>query len=147
MISWKTELSWIGKEEMGREGRRKVDNIIQEKESKLESAYLQGKGNASECTSYRSINLLSISEKVYGRIVTGKSVLTLKISQIMNNMASERLQGVCTISALGAISEKYLERIKDLFLVFMDLEKAHDTVDCRTMWRGWRGIGSPRESM
>ena len=49
MISWKTELSWIGKEEMGREGRRKVDNIIQEKESKLESAYLQGKGNASEC--------------------------------------------------------------------------------------------------
>ena len=39
------------------------------------------------------------------------------------------------VFALRSIVEKYLEKKRDVFVAFMDLEKAYDRVDRDAMWR------------
>ena len=41
------------------------------------------------------------------------------------------------------ISEKYLAKGKEVYWAFMDLEKAHDTVDRKALWQvfGLYGVG------
>ena len=40
------------------------------------------------------------------------------------------------------VCEKYLANGKDLFLAFMDLEKAYDTIDRHSMWQMLRVYGA-----
>ena len=46
--------------------------------------------------------------------------------------------------AVRQVCEKYLANGKDVFWVFMDLEKAYDTIDRHGMWQMLRvyGVGS-----
>ena len=39
------------------------------------------------------------------------------------------------VFAVRQVCEKYLSNVKDVFLAFMDLKKAYDTIDRHGMWQ------------
>ena len=45
------------------------------------------------------------------------------------------------VFAVRQVCEKYLANGKDVFCAFMDLEKAHDTIDRHGMWQMLRVYG------
>ena len=47
--------------------------------------------------------------------------------------------------AVWQVCEKYLANWKDVFWAFMDLEKAHDTIDRHGMWQMLRVYGVGRK--
>ena len=95
----------------------------------------KGKGDKSECGSYRGISLLSIPGKVYGKILIGR------VQEITNGKVSEEQGGFRTgkgcvdqIFNMRMIIEKMLAKDKNVYAAFMDLEKAFDRVDWEAMW-------------
>jgi len=95
----------------------------------------KGKGDKSECGSYRGISLLSIPSKVYGKI------LIRRVQEITNGKVSEEQGGFRTgkgcvdqIFNMRMVIEKMLAKDKKVYAAFMDLEKAYDRVDWEAMW-------------
>ncbi len=88
----------------------------------------EGKGNREECNNYRGISLLSVSGKIYGRIL---NEIMMKITD--KNVDDEQggfLRGrecVDQIFAVKILVEKYLEKDGKLFAGFMGLEKVRRT--------------------
>ncbi len=85
----------------------------------------EGKGDKIECNNYRGISLLSIPDKVYGKI------LIRRVQVITNDKVSEE-QGrfrtgkgcVDQIFNMRMIIKKMLAKDKNVYAAFMDLEKA-----------------------
>ena len=95
----------------------------------------KGKGDKYECSSYRGISLLSVVGKVYGR------VLIERIRKGTEEVIGEEQCGfrrgrgcVDQVFVVRQICEKFLEKGKDVFWAFMDLEKAYDRVDREALW-------------
>ena len=91
----------------------------------------KGKGDVH----FRSISLLSVVGKVYGR------VLINRIGDKTENVIAEVQSGFrrgrgCTdqMFIVRQICEKYLGKGKDVYFVFLDWEKAYDRVDRDAMW-------------
>ena len=83
-----------------------------------------------DCANYRGISLLSIVGKLYGRILIERVIYCTK-EQLGEEQGGFRRGRGCVdqVFALRTIIEKYLETKKDVFIAFMDLEKAYDRVD------------------
>ena len=104
----------------------------------------KGKGDRYECQNYRGISLLSVVGKVYGRI------LEVRVRKGTNVAIGEEQCGFrqgrgCTdqIFAVRQVCEKYMGKKKDVYMAFMDLEKAYDRVDREALWQVMRiyGVG------
>jgi len=85
------------------------------------------KGDPLECANYRGIKLLEHVMKVLER------VLDLRLRELVNidKMQFGFCKGRGTTDAtfiVKQIQEKYLEKRKDLYFVFVDLEKAYDRI-------------------
>ena len=87
------------------------------------------KGDKKVCGNYRGISLLSVPGKIYA------GVLEKKLRNIVEGKLDEGQCGFrplrgCQdqIFSLRQISEKYYEKGKEVFLCFIDLEKAYDRV-------------------
>ena len=87
------------------------------------------KGNRKECSNYRGISLLSVVGKLYA------SVLVDRVRVIVEDVLDEVQGGFrplrgCQdqIFCLRQAIEKLYEKNKDLYLCFIDLEKAFDRV-------------------
>ena len=97
----------------------------------------KGKGKKDECKNYRGISLLSVVGKVYGRILINR------VSELTDSKMGEEQGGFRTgrgcvdqVFGLKQICEKYLEkRDKDVYVAFLDLEKAYDKVDRCVLWQ------------
>ena len=90
----------------------------------------KGKGDVHGCSNFRGKSLLSVVEKVYGRL------LIKRIKDKTENVIAEVQGGFrrgrgCTdqIFIVRQICEKHLGRGKDVYFAFLDLEKAYDTVE------------------
>ncbi len=93
----------------------------------------KGKGSREECNNYRGISLLSVPGKIYGRI------LNKRMMKITDKSVGDEQGGfwkgrgcidqIFSVKILVEKMEKYLEKDRDLFAAFMDLEKAYDRVD------------------
>ena len=104
----------------------------------------KGKGDVQECSNFRSISLLSVVGKVYGRILINR--IRDKTENVIAEVQSGFRRGTgCThqIVIVRQICEKYLGKGKDVYFAFLDLEKAYDRVDSDPMWNVLRlyGIG------
>jgi len=103
----------------------------------------KGKGDRGECKNYRGISLLSIPGKVYGRVLIER-VRVLTEGMIGEEQCGFRMGRGCVdqVFSLKQLSEKYVGKGKDLYVAYMDLEKAYDRVDRDAMWRvlGMYGI-------
>ena len=89
-----------------------------------------------ECSSYRGITLLSVVGKVYGRVLIERirGGTDGVVGEEQSGLRSGRLC-VDQVFAVRQVCEKYLEKGKDVFWAFMDLEKAYDRLDKEVMWK------------
>ena len=95
----------------------------------------KGKGDRGECKNYRGISLLSIPGKVYGRILIER-VRMMTEGKIGEEQCGFRNGRGCIdqVYTLKQLSEKYVGKRKDLYVAYMDLEKAYDRIDREAMW-------------
>ena len=100
----------------------------------------KGKGDALECGSYRGIKLLEHVMKILERVIEAKVRRVCKI----DDMQFGFMTGKGTTDAIfivRQIQEKYLAKHKDLWMAFVDLEKAFDRVPREVVWWALRSLG------
>lgn len=102
------------------------------------------KGDKTVCGNYRGISLLSIAGKILARI------LSQRLSHAAEDILPESQCGfrpgrgtVDMIFAARQIQEKCREQHQDLYMAFIDLTKAFDTVDRKSLWNILGKIGCP----
>ena len=95
----------------------------------------KGKGEKCVCGSYRGISLLSVTGKLYGRVLIQR--VRKETERLVKDVQGGFRQGrgcVDQIFALKCACEEYLGKNKSVFVAFMDLEKAYDRVDRDALW-------------
>ena len=100
----------------------------------------KGKGGALACSLYRGIELLGHAMKVLERVIEGRVRKIVKI----DNMQFGFMAGRSTTDAIFIVrqlQEKYLARNKELWTVFVDLDKAFDRVPREVVWWTLRYLG------
>ena len=130
-VQWVTDLC----NSIVREG--KVPNDW--KKSWMVNVY-KGKGDALECGSYRGIKLLDHVMKVVERVIERR----LRSKVVINDMQFGFRPGKGTTDAIFIVrqmQERYLEKKKDLWMAFVDLEKAFDRVPREVVWWALRSVG------
>ena len=100
----------------------------------------KGKGDALECGSYRGIKLTEHVMKVLERVVENR----VRGSVDLSDMQFGFRPGKGTMDAifiLRQMQEKYLAKKKELWMAFVDLEKAFDRVAREVVWWALRKVG------
>ena len=104
----------------------------------------KGKGDVCECGNSRGISLLSVVGKVYGRVLINR--IRDKTEDVIAEVQGGFRRGRgCTDQTfmVRQLCEKYAAKGKDVYVAFLDLEKAYDRVDREALWKVLRiyGIG------
>lgn len=120
------------------------------KENKIPDDWKKGmiiplfkKGSRRKCTNYRGITLLSHCLKITEKIIE-KRLRT----QIEHRFEEEQHGFRCNrgtvdlVFAVRQLMEKYWEKGKDLIIVFLDLEKAYDSVPRSKIWECLHKLGA-----
>lgn len=100
----------------------------------------KGKGDALDCGSYRGIKLLDHVMKVFERVVEKR----VRSKVVLDEMQFGFRPGVGTTDAIfivRQVQEKYISKKKDLWIAFVDLEKAFDRVPREVVWWALRLLG------
>ena len=107
---------------------------------------LPKKDDLSLCINWRGIMLLTISSKVLGRIILERMKDALD-SRLRDEQAGFRKERSCCdqIATLRIIVEQTLEWNTSLYMVFIDFEKAFDSIDRNTLWKILRHYGVPEK--
>ena len=108
------------------------------------TAVYEGKGDALESGSYRGIKLLEHAMKVIEHILETR----LRNLVVFDDMQFGFRPGKGTTDAifiLHHIQESFLARKKDLWLAFVDLEKAFDRVPREVVWWALRRMDIPED--
>ena len=95
------------------------------------------KSNAKKCKEFRTISLISHTAKILLRILNRR--LRCKMEKELEEEQFGFRKGKVTGNAIGlirAIGERYIEKDKNVYAVFVDLEKAFYRVD----WKKLMGI-------
>ena len=93
----------------------------------------KGKGDVLDCGSHRAIKLIDRVMKVLERLVEKK----VKIRGTLDSMQFRFTSGKGTTDAIFIVrqmQEKYLAKKKELWMAFVDLEKAFDRVPQEVVW-------------
>ena len=100
----------------------------------------KGKGNAMECGSYRGIKLLDQVMKVFERVIEAKVRSRVKIDDMQLGFRPGR-GTTDAIFVVRQVQERYLAKKKELWMGFVDLEKAFDRVPREVLWWALRRLG------
>ena len=104
----------------------------------------KNKGDKGDCNNYRGISLLSITGKVFARIILKR--LQKLAEQILPESQCGFRAGRSTtdmIFTLRQLQEKCREQQKPLYIAFVDLTKAFDTVNRKALYKVLKSIGCP----
>ncbi len=100
------------------------------------------KGDKQLCDNYRGISLLNVTSKLFSRMILNR------IQQFIDNQLLEAQAGfranrstIDQIFTLKMIMEKRKEFNKPLFLCFIDITKAYDSVNRELLWKVCRNYG------
>jgi hypothetical protein len=109
----------------------------------------KGKGDALECGSYRGIKLLEHAMKVLERVIEVRLRKMIDVEDIkLDDMQFGFRAGRGTIDAIFVVrqmQERYLQKKKELWMAFVDLEKAFDRVPRQVVWWALRQLGVGEE--
>ena len=107
---------------------------------------LPKKGDNTYCKNWRGITLLVTASKVLSKIILDRMKAALD-SLLRDEQAGFRQQRSCTdqIATLRIIIEQSLEWNTGLYLVFIDFEKAFDSVDRDVIWQILWHYGVPEK--
>ncbi|KAJ8717892.1 hypothetical protein PYW07_005822 [Mythimna separata] len=102
------------------------------------------KGDLSQCDNWRGIALLSIPSKVFCRIILDRLSRALE-PLLRREQAGFRLSRSCTdqINTLRIILEQASEWQREIYLTFVDFEKAFDTLKWSSIWSRLLEMGVP----
>ena len=107
------------------------------------------KGKKCECDNHRGISLLSIAGKILARVILNRIN-----SSIVNSVYPESQCGfrsgrgtIDMIFSLRQIQEKAMEQNQELYMVFVDLTKAFDTVSRDALWKVLAKLGVPEKML
>lgn len=104
----------------------------------------KGKGSKAECSSYRPITLLSVPGKVFAHVLLSRIeplLMTNRRPQQSGFTAGRSTSDA--ILALRLLSDLHREFNQPLFVAYVDLKSAFDSVDREALWKAMRGIGTP----
>jgi len=96
------------------------------------------KGNRQSCDNHRGISLLSIAGKILACVLLNRLLHHLEQSHLLpESQCGFRAQRgtVDMIFAARQLQEKCREQNRDLYMTFIDLTKAFDTVSRDGLWR------------
>jgi hypothetical protein len=100
----------------------------------------KGKGDALECGSYRGIKLLDQVMKVFERVIEKKVRDKVELDEMQFGFRAGR-GTTDAIFVVRQMQERFLEKGKDLWMAFVDLEKAFDRVPREVLWWALRSAG------
>ena len=105
----------------------------------------KGKGEKSSCDNYRGISLLSIAGKILAKVILNRLNAHLLDETVPESQCGFRQNRgtVDMIFCARQIQEKCREQNKDLYILFVDLTKAFDTVSRPGLWNILPRIGIP----
>ena len=105
----------------------------------------KNKGDKASCDNHRGISLLGIAGKILARIILNRIT-----EQVLDSVAPESQCGfrknrgtVDMVFALRQLQEKCLEQHQHLYILFVDLTKAFDTVSRPGLWAILSRLGCP----
>ena len=104
------------------------------------------KGEKLDCSNYRGITLLSIPGKLFTRILLTRALPAIRSRRRPQQAGFMPSRSTTDhISALRLIIEKAREFRKDrsLYIAFIDLKAAFDTIDHCSLWKILKGLGAP----
>ncbi|KAK3559045.1 hypothetical protein QTP86_000049 [Hemibagrus guttatus] len=100
----------------------------------------KNKGDVQSCSNYRGIKLMSHTMKLWERVVEARLGKVVKICEQQYGFMP-RKSITDAIFALRILIEKYMDGQRELHCVFVDLEKAYDSVPREELWYCMRKSG------
>lgn len=103
------------------------------------------KGDRSLCENSRGISLLVVASKILAKIMLARLVDHLSeqiLPESQCGFRKERSTGDM-LFVLRQLQEKAIEQRRDLYIAFIDLAKAFDTVSRETLWLALSKFGVP----
>ena len=105
----------------------------------------KNKGDRSQCENSRGISLLPVASKILTRIMLIR--LCKHISEVIlpeTQCGFRKDRSTCDmIFSLRQLQEKCNEQNKDLYVAFIDLAKAFDTINRELLWAVLKKFGTP----
>ena len=105
---------------------------------------LPKKGDLGNCNNWRGITLLSLTSKIFSRVILQRMNIALD-NKIRIEQAGFRKGRSCIdhIFALRQIVEQSNEWNSSIYMVFVDFEKAFDSLHRESLWKILRHYGIP----
>ena len=123
----------------------KAGKVPQEYKDASIKHLFKNKGKKIVCDNSRGISLLSIAGKILARVILNRITVHL-LDDIYPESQCGFRSGRGTIDmifALRQVAEKVRERNHELYMVFVDLTKAFDTVNRNALWKVLKKLGIP----
>lgn len=104
----------------------------------------KNKGDKGDCNNYRGISLLSTTGKAFARVILNRlqRLADRVLPESQCGFRSERAT-IDMIFSIRQLQEKCREQQKPLFIAFVDLTKAFDTVSRSGLFQVLKAIGCP----
>ena len=108
-------------------------------------ALYKNKGEKTDCSNYHGITLLSIAGKILARILLNRLTPTIAEAHLPESQCGFRTQRGTSdmVFVLRQLQEKCREQNLSLFITFVDLAKAFDTVSRKGLWAILGKLGCP----
>ena len=105
----------------------------------------KNKGVRNVCDNHRGISLLSIAGKILARLILNRILKHVVDEVYPESQCGFRALRVPLdmIFSLRQVSEKAREKNQELYMVFIDLTKAFDTVNRTALWKILKKLGIP----
>ncbi|XP_061884956.1 uncharacterized protein LOC133635724 [Entelurus aequoreus] len=107
----------------------------------------KGKGEKSVCGNSRGISLLSAAGKVLAKVMLSRLIQSITEHLLPESQCGFRKNRstVDMIFTTRQLQEKCREQHQDLYMAFVDLSKAFDTVNRDLLWAVLLRVGCPRK--
>ena len=105
----------------------------------------KGKRNPHVCDNHRGISLLSIAGKILARVLLNRLNEHLEQSGLLPESQCGFRKDRGTIDRSLQLQEKCQEQNVDLYMTFVDLTKAFDTVSREGLWKIMAKFGCPAQ--